>query len=240
MMTGKQTDRRPQPQIDIRPRIPRPGGRGIKSSKQIEKSRGEGAGRQEKDDEGTHGHGALTSHHLIRPHRIPSTPPSQPPPHPRSPPAAITSWGKQPPQPYRIGAVPVPRRHPIRSSKAERTTETRQIDHEHGIASKARYAPAAVGMTPSRQASSPAGSPSPDTKSGERRRDDEGRTGKGEARTAGDIADGQASNHPRPMTSRWHHKSGHGTSSEETEPSDEKKSETDDIARQESKQEIAA
>ena len=91
-----------------------------------------------------------------------------------------------------------------------------------------------------RQASSPVGSPSPDTKGGERRRDDEGRTGKCEARTAGDIADGQASNHPRPMTSRWHHKSGHGTSSEETEPSDEKKSETDDIARQESKQEIAA
>lgn len=30
-MTSKQTDRHPQPQIDISPRIPRPGGRGNKS-----------------------------------------------------------------------------------------------------------------------------------------------------------------------------------------------------------------
>lgn len=159
MMTGKQTDRRPQPQIDIRPRIPRPGGRGIKSSKQIEKSRGEGAGRQEKDDEGTHGHGALTSHHLIRPHRIPGTPPSQPPPHPRSPPAAITSWGKQPPQPYRIGAVPVPLAILLEAAGTVRATEARQIDHGIAQHPKHGHAHATVGMTPSRQASSPVGFP---------------------------------------------------------------------------------
>lgn len=70
-------------------------------------------------------------------------------------------------------------------------TEAQQINHGHGITSKARYAPASRRMNNiTRQASSPVGSPSPDTKSWARRRDDEGRTGKGETRAAGDIAEG--------------------------------------------------
>lgn len=133
-MTSKQTDPPPAPANRQQARASHdPEGGGTSRSKQIGKSRGEGAGRKEKEDE--RARGAWASYHLIisspalptsSKHRI--TPPAQPSPHQRNPHDAIPSsshhWvSSHPPPLYYIGAVPVPRRHPIRSSRAERGEE---------------------------------------------------------------------------------------------------------------------
>lgn len=127
---GKQTDRHRahNHKTSSRRRLPRPGGRGIKSSKQIEKSRGEGAGRKEKNDERTREH----EHLITRPPHIKQA--SHHTPAAASHPPHIQGTSTTPSRRHRItkqAAAPVvshrsrsrPRRHPIRSSRAEGTTE---------------------------------------------------------------------------------------------------------------------
>lgn len=142
-MTSKQTDPPPAPANRQQARASHdPEGGGTSRSKQIGKSRGEGQGERKRRMKGHGEHGHLiisSSHHLIisspalptlSKHRI--TPPTQPSPHQRNPhdaPVAIPSLDEQPPQPYHIGAVPVPRRHLIRSSRTGRTIEARQMNH---------------------------------------------------------------------------------------------------------------
>lgn len=158
-----------------------------------------------------HGHGGINISSSHPPHRIPSTQPAQPPPHSRNPhdaPAAIASRSKQPPIAVSHRSRSRLRRHPFeavgRRWQQRHATEAQQIDHGHSITSKARHAnvPRRRNHDITRQASSPVGSPSPDTKSGERRRDDEGRTGKGEANDGEwTSSSGKQATTPRQMTS---------------------------------------
>ena len=104
-------------------------------------------------------------------------------------PVAIASRSNQPPPSYHIGAVPVPAAissHPKQQDgKDDRGTADRPWPWHHiqsTIRSRLRHRHGIM-----RQANSPANSPSPDTKSGAMKRDDEGRTENDEARTTGNI-----------------------------------------------------
>lgn len=100
-------------------------------------------------------------------------------------------------------AIPSPsRRHHIMGQAAATAIShrSRSRPRRHLITSKA-WPRQRRSHDITRQASSPVGSPS--LRHGKRgeERDDEGRAGKGEARTTGDIAEREASSQPRPMTS---------------------------------------
>ena len=140
--------RRPQPQIDISPRLPRPGGRGNKSKQANREEPGRGGvGRKEKDNEKARGHEHLiiSSPALLISSKHRTT--HQPPPHSMNPhdaPAAIASRSKQPPIAVSHRSRSRLRRHPFeavgRRWQQRHAIEAQQIDHGHGITSKARHA----------------------------------------------------------------------------------------------------
>lgn len=153
MMTGKQTGPAARSRKSTSAHAsPDPAGGGTSRSKQIDESRGEGAGRKEKDDERTRG--VWASHHLIaRPPHIKQA--SHHTPAAASHPPHIRGTSTTPSRRHLItGQAAAYRRitsesfqfpspsHRIRSSRTGRMTEAQQINHGHGITSKARYAPA--------------------------------------------------------------------------------------------------
>lgn len=95
-----------------------------------------------------------------------------------------------------------PRRHPIRSSRAEWAAEARQEATEPlHIKIMATPTPNTTGNDIMMQASSPVRSPSPDTKSGERNetmRSGQGKAKRGRRKTS---QRGKQATQPRPMTS---------------------------------------
>ena len=114
----------------------------------------------------------------------------QPPPHSMNPhdaPAAIASRSKQPPPSYHIGAAPVPLAILFEAAGTGRATEARQIDHGIAQHPKHGHAHAAAVMTSRGKQAAPSAPRPPTRRDGERKRDDEGRTGKGEARTTWGI-----------------------------------------------------
>ena len=126
-----------------------------RAGEQVEASRPRQAGERGQDErkrkmKGHGGHEHLiisSSHHPPSPHQ-----------------ARTASRDKSPPQPYRIGAVPVPVAILFEAAGTVRATEARQIDHGIAQHPKHGHAHAAADNDITRQASSPVGSPSPDTK----------------------------------------------------------------------------
>lgn len=172
MMTGKQTSPAASSRKSTSAHAsPDPEGGGTSRSKQINESRGEGAGRKEKDNEKARGH-----EHLII---------SSPAPHIKRASHHAPAAASHPRNPH--DAIPLPSHHGASSRLRRITSEPFPFPPPLHTYKAWPRPPPAVGMTPSRQASSPVGSPSPDTKSGAMKRDDEGRTENDEARTTGNI-----------------------------------------------------
>lgn len=145
-MTSKQTD--PPPAAANRhqsmPPPTRRAGEQVKASKSRRaRERGQGGRKRKMKGHGEHEHLIISSpalsHIKQASHHTPARSPIQGTrTASRRHSVAITSWGKQPPQPYRIGAVPVvPLAILFEAAGTVRATEARQIDH--GIAQHPKH-----------------------------------------------------------------------------------------------------